>query len=290
MSGIINPAMSYYRKPRLTKQQRAAHRRDWDPGRHTPPNIWQDGRQYFPLYLLAPFWEVPYGVASRWAKANPHLTVLWEDRYIFCRIDGGRPAAGAQRWHRPDQIVVAGFVYYSIQALCLRRGTKPHATRAWVHRHLHLAVPVGKRLYCRDEEYYGPHTLRPFIKQDDDVYYSIPELARRRGVDESATRRWAEVRPHLTITQDGRLYARDAEYAPGKKAAPTIIRDGLVYHSLAELAARRQVSHQATRKWAAAHPHLLIQEGRYLFARDEEYQPRHAKAAPSDAADNLQNP
>ncbi len=255
----------------------ASQQKGWGRRRQTPRYIWRDGKQYFSISSLALNWNVSRGVATHWAKARPYLTVLWNERYLFCRDDEGAPTPGTHSSYVPDHITRDSVLYYSMPALARMRGTTPHTTRAWVRSHPHLAIRVGKHVYCRDEEFYGPRALPPMIERGGVTYWSIPELARRRGVDERATRRWVAKRLHLTVTEGAHLYARDAEYGHGKKASPIIVRDGFVYYSIAELATRRRVAHETARKWAARHPHLTRREGRYIFARDEEYHPRRPR-------------
>lgn len=235
---------------------------------------------YFSIRSLTFAWSVSRGVAARWAKARPHLTVLWKNRYLFCR-DEGRPPRNGRNTHVPLFGVRDGLRYYSMPVLARRRGMTLHATRAWVRRHPHLAVRVGSHAYCRDEEFGGLRRTAPCIVREGRTFWNIPEVARRHGVSERTARRWAAKHPHLTLREGGHLYARDEEYDLGSRAAATILRDGFVYYSLRELARRRGVSPETTRAWAARRPQLVRREGKYIYVRDEDYRPRRRPTPPA---------
>src|SRR5437016_312294 len=172
----------------------------WGRNQHIPGSIWRDGKEYFSIRCLASAWSVSRGVATRWAKARPHLMMLYEGRYIYFldQAKEDRPPPNGRNTHVPPSVLRDGVRYYSVPELARRRGTKLHSTRAWVKRHPHLALRVGKHNYCRDEEFGGLRRLRPSIQCEGRTYWNIPELARQRGVDVQATRRWAAKHPHLT--------------------------------------------------------------------------------------------
>jgi hypothetical protein len=255
--------------PHLTESQK----RGWGRNQQIPGHIWRDGMQYFSIGCLASAWGVSRGVAARWAKARPHLMMLYEGRYIFCRDEEGPPANG-RNTHVPPSVLRDGVRYYSVPELARRRGMNLHAARAWAKRHPHLTLRVGKHAYCRDEEFGGPRRTPPCIERDGHTYWNIPELARRRGVSERAARRWAAKHPHLTVREGAHLSARDEEFDHGSRAAAAIQRDGFVYYSVRELAKRRGISPETVRAWAARRPHLVHREGKYIFVRDEDYHPR----------------
>jgi hypothetical protein len=258
--------------PHLTESQK----RGWGRNQHIPSSIWREGKQYFSLRYLASAWSVPRGIVARWAKARPHLVALYTDRYIYCldQPKGEKPRLNGRNTHVPTAITRDGVRYYSMPELARRRGTSPHTTRAWVKRHPHLALQVGKHFYCQDLEFGRPHRTAPCIERDGLTYWHIPELGRRYGVSERAVRRWAAKHPHLTIREEGHLFARDEEFDPGSRAVSSIQHEGFVYYSLRELARRRGISLENVRAWAARRPHLVHREGKYIFARDEEYHPR----------------
>ena len=106
------------------------------------------------------------------------------------------------------------------------------------------------------------------------TYYSVPELAIRRGISERSAFEWAQKHPHLAITYRNRKYYRDEEYGQLKTAAPVIVRDGQTYYSTAELARRRGICRQSAREWAMRHPELIRREGGFVYVRDEQYTAR----------------
>lgn len=269
---VFEPGRQRTRRPSAARLT-ASQDKGWGRNRRMPPYIWRDGLQYFSIRWLAESWSVPRGVVRRWALARPHLTYLWSGPYLFCRNEGTPPRPRGNPCV-PPSVERDGVLYYSMPALARRRRMKPHSTRAWVKRHPHLALRVGKHNYCRDEEFGGPRRTPPCIEREGLTYWNIPELGRRHGMSERAARRWAAKHPHLTVREGSHLYARDEEYDPGSRAPAAIQRDGFDYYSVRELASRRGVSPETTRAWAARRPHLVRREGKYIFVRDEDYHPR----------------
>jgi hypothetical protein len=163
-----------------------------------------------------------------------------------------------------------GRQYFSLPELAKMRGTSVGSARAWSRRRPSLTVMLGKHLMCRHEPDAPPETIRPTIVRDGFTYYSMGELARRRGVTTGAAREWALAHPETAIKVERYHYARDEGYIAGT-TSPSITREGGEYLSIAELARRRNVTDRSARYWAATHPeHTLKHNGR-LYVQDMPY-------------------
>ena len=252
-------------KPHSYLHLTESQRRGWGKNQHIPTYIWREGMQYFSIRYLASAWGLSRGVVTRWAKARPHLIYLYKDRYLFCRNEEGPPANG-RNTHVVPSILRDGLRYFSMPVLAQFHGMNLHSTRAWVKRHPHLALRVGKHNYCRDEEFGGPRRLSPCVEREGHTYWNLPEVAIRHGVSERTARRWAANHPQFTVQEAGHLYARDEEYDVGSRAVASIQHDGLVYYSIRELANRRGISPETVRGWAARRPHLVHREGYYIIS------------------------
>lgn len=103
-------------------------------------------------------------------------------------------------------------------------------------------------------------------------YYSIPELAARRGVTYDVASNFALQRPHLTVSWGSHIYCLDV---PAPPVFPrNLYQDGLEYLSIPALRERRKITTWAAIKWARAHPHLTVGIRGRLYVRDEEWRPK----------------
>lgn len=167
------------------------------------------------------------------------------------------------------QITYEGETYYSIAQLAIVRGTTRTSAHSWAKRHPTLCVTLKGHTYCRNAK--APSEgITPVIVLDGKYYYSMPELGRRHESSRKCAYHWALDHPHLTIRHNGRLYALDEEYRPAS-APPSIIRDGLEYLTVPELARRRGVRINTARAWAARHPEATRIVRGHVFVRDLPY-------------------
>ena len=124
---------------------------------------------------------------------------------------------------------------------------------------------------------WGRNSRMPsYIWRDGLQYFSIHWLSLSWSVSRAVVRRWALAHPHLTHLWSGRyLFCRNEGTPPRPRGnpyvPPSVERDGHLFLSMPELAARRNTTPHATRAWAGSHPHLTIRVGKHLYCRDEEY-------------------
>jgi hypothetical protein len=106
-----------------------------------------------------------------------------------------------------------GVEYLTPRELARRRGILRNAAYKWAGRHPHLCITVKGRLYVRDEE--NRSTNHPPVRWVGSIpYFSMTELARRRGIGAPAAAEWAKRRPHLAMKVNGFWFARDEEWEP----------------------------------------------------------------------------
>lgn len=171
-----------------------------------PTNFYRDGFEYLSMQSLAARRHIRITSVRAWVKKHPHLTV-YVRRRPYARDEEWRPRK------LPAYIWRDGFQYFSTYELARRRGIFHSPALQWIKSHPHLSIHDGPHLYTRDEEW-RPNKLPPHIWRDRRVYYSLSELARRRGVCKETVRKWVLAHPHLTIC-DGRFrYTRDEEWTP----------------------------------------------------------------------------
>jgi hypothetical protein len=250
------------RRAELRKQRRRTMR----------PYIWWDGKKYFNMRELAKLRGTRTNTAREWAKRRPSLcrtrAIGRGKPHLYCRNEPNAPTETT----RLISIDHEGKTYFSIAELARRHGTSADNAWEWAMRHRRLVVYRNGRPYCRDEGY-RPRRAPAAIWIDGKEYYSLAELARRRGVGFKSTRTWAKLRPHLVRRVSGFIYVQDEGYEP--IAAAPVIWDGQTpYFSVSALARRRNVTISAAMGWIKRHPELSKRVGKFWYARDEAWRPR----------------
>jgi hypothetical protein len=182
------------------------HEPNAPPEKGFPESIDLDGLVYYGMGALARRRGVTIDAAWLWAKAHPELTILHRGRK-YSRDEGYRAPTA------PPVIHIDGVEHVSLPELARRHSCNKSAAASWAKRHPQLVTMRDGHIFVRDEGY-EQKNIPPIHWEGRTPYFSMPELARRRGGKTSAAYQWAKKRPHLAKKIDGYWYARDEEWEP----------------------------------------------------------------------------
>lgn len=258
----------YEEQKRWNETRRRLNRRKY------PLSIWHDGYQHFLVAELARRRCVTYRKARWFALTHPELTCVSQEK-IYCR--------DAQTGPRfPSTVERDGFEYVRSDVLAERRKVTPTAARLWAKAHPEMSLRIGRYWYARDEGWL-PKKLPAYLKVGDRTYYSLNELARRRGIGAHQAANWAKAHSELTTLYGKHLYALDEDWRP-RSLPPHVWRDGHVYYSMNALARRRGLSVETVREWSRKHEELVAPAFGRRFARDEGWEYPEGRERPADPA------
>lgn len=178
------------------------------PSEVITPAISHDGAVYFSMPELARRHEISRPGAYYWAVDHPELTIRHNGR-LYARDEGYRPRFA------PPSISRDGEEWLTVRELARRRGIRCDSAREWAMRHPEATRIVRGHLFVRDLVYAGKK-IPPVIWKGPIPYYSMAELARRRGLKMESVQQWTARHPHLAIKVKGYWYARDEEWKSRK--------------------------------------------------------------------------
>ena len=212
---------------------------------------------------------------AEWRKEHHEPTERWKEKRKLKRRLSNAQEQGLRKWQKaPSWIWHEGKKPYWLPDLAMMRQVTYKAIYKFAMRYPELTQRRGRYIFCRDEKMPGKYP--PVLTIDGRDYFSMPHLARKRGVTLKAAHDWAKLRPHLCHRHRDRLYVRDEGWKP-KIGPPIIRRDGGEYFSVSYLAERRGLSENAIRQWAQRYPQYAIKIGGAWYVRDEGWRPIRAE-------------
>lgn len=188
------------------------------PSEGITPVIVQDGKYYYSMPELGRRHDSSRRCAYNWARDHPQFSIRHNGR-LYAQDIEYRPAAA------PPSIIRDGQEYLTVPELARRRGVRKTSARKWAAHHPEATRIVRGHVFVRDLPYITSKTL-PVIWQGTVPYYSVTELARRRGIKRHIANYWVKTHPHLSMKVRGHWYARDEEWEPTDgRATPYRVKD-----------------------------------------------------------------
>lgn len=140
------------------------------------------------------------------------LPVPWE--LLPPRGRKKRDPKGVPWCPKPPWLWWDGEKHFRLDQIAMMQQVPHHRVYRWAMARPHLLHRLGKFWYARLVDPPVPgvacSTVPRSVKIGDTTFYSIPELARKRGLKPGSVRDWAIRRPELTTRIGKHLYCQDA--------------------------------------------------------------------------------